>query len=218
MALRMHERGWRCFAPRRVVVYHQWSRAGRPSFREVHHPHRAVLERLSVGVVRKALGMLPGGNRTVSTRVAAYQRTCGVDFANETVSEFARNGGRAANAFVSATANAGQQLALAIFHKSSHAAVSEAQVQRPAQNVNAGDVVNDDGSGAGMMAELLPPIAAGILSNMAVGSAAGSRRALPALGCGRCSAAGACVARHGPTEAAPGRRKFFARGGASFSL
>ena len=154
MALRMHERGWRCFAPRRVVVYHQWSRAGRPSFREVHHPHRAVLERLSVGVVRKALGMLPGGNRTVSTRVAAYQRTCGVDFANETVSEFARNGGRAANAFVSATANAGQQLALAIFHKSSHAAVSEAQVQRPAQNVNAGDVVNDDGSGAGMMAEL----------------------------------------------------------------
>ena len=96
MALRMHERGWRCFAPRRVVIYHQWSRAGRPSFREVRHPHRADLERLSGAIIRKALGMLPDGKCTIPARVHAYQRTCGVDFANRTVSEFARNGGQAA--------------------------------------------------------------------------------------------------------------------------
>lgn len=35
MASRMYTRGWDFFAPPQTVVYHLWSRAHRPSFRQV---------------------------------------------------------------------------------------------------------------------------------------------------------------------------------------
>jgi hypothetical protein len=47
MAVRLWTHGWDFYSPRRTVVYHQWARGERPSFREVLHPGRTALQEQS---------------------------------------------------------------------------------------------------------------------------------------------------------------------------
>ncbi|CAM9191310.1 unnamed protein product, partial [Ascophyllum nodosum] len=57
MAARMYTRGWEFFAPPQTVIYHLWSRAHRPSFRQVSTPITQLEEARAKCRLRRLLGV-----------------------------------------------------------------------------------------------------------------------------------------------------------------
>jgi hypothetical protein len=102
MAVRLFTHGWDFFTPGRSLCYHQWSRAGRHTFRELPahiaestaslHRVRALL----TGADPTLFGVYGLGNvRTL----ADFERFCGVSFSGGVLSERARCGGLPPSAF-----------------------------------------------------------------------------------------------------------------------
>lgn len=110
MAVRLYTHGWDFFTPGRSFLYHQWSRAGRHTFRELGAD--ADAEAAARARVYSVLGM--GGfaeadvgvyGRGTVRSLTQYEEYCGVSFSRQTIRDSARCGGQPPAAFARESAD-----------------------------------------------------------------------------------------------------------------
>lgn len=89
--------GWRVYAPCVPCVYHLWSRAHRPTFREWSNPATQRSESISRAAVLAQLQ--PESCIHSDTCVHAFLASVGLDFGGKTMTEAAKFGGLTADDF-----------------------------------------------------------------------------------------------------------------------